>query len=628
MTLENFKVKYIERCHAQEIDPVQSILAALDTCTDHILDLTSQTLSTKVCASLAFALADDKEFTKLIFRDAYVGDEGCALIANALKTNLTCAHLDLRGNNIRSDGATALAQLLRVNSCITVLLLEWNSIGVWEKGVLDLADALGHNGSLIELDLRNNKISSIAGQHLAISLKHNTSLEKLDLRWNHLGLIGGRAFEDLFKWNHVITSLDLAGNEVPEDQLGAMTIALERNLQQRQHAVQEHSHALHLSSTIDAIAKAHEVALHQLTDKLNNVETKSRTLSEELDRKVSQHQSTETTVSKLQEEIALLHSNRKAMEETQFRERKEYKAHAEGLERHISGLQSELAGVKQDRIRMHSDLTGKILSLEALVKSLEVSQENGRREKMALLEGVAAAEEREQRAHAKMDEKIRKLEESQTRKIRQLEQVIGEEQAKSQQLRAAQEAERSQYEQDLEVSRSKLVDQKRTFEEHFSNTESRIRATEASRRDALERDIEALRNQVTALQDASTNIKHKLSERDAELSTSQHSLKLVASDLSITKSSLARSETEVEDLRAKLSGAESKMSDLQGVAKAAVEKARHDEEVARHAEARYHDIKIVLDKKEALLKEIEQDEKTRWETLTRVFKPHHYTTAA
>lgn len=66
----------------------------------------------------------------------------------------------------------------------------------------------------------------MAGQQLAISLKHNTSLEKLDLRWNHLGLIGGRAFEDLFKWNHVITNLELAGNEVPEDQLQAMAIAL------------------------------------------------------------------------------------------------------------------------------------------------------------------------------------------------------------------------------------------------------------------------------------------------------------------------------------------------------------------------------------------------------------------
>lgn len=40
------------------------------------------------------------------------------MIVNALKSNAVVETVDLRGNNIRSDGAVALAQLLKVNGSI------------------------------------------------------------------------------------------------------------------------------------------------------------------------------------------------------------------------------------------------------------------------------------------------------------------------------------------------------------------------------------------------------------------------------------------------------------------------------------------------------------------------------
>lgn len=109
----------------------------------------------------------------------YKVNPGCIKIAQALKTNTSIKYLDLRGNSIRSDGAIALGQMLKVNSTLECLYLEWNCIGIWDTGIKSIAEALTMNESLTLLDLRNNKIGPHSAQALAISLKHNTTLKKL-----------------------------------------------------------------------------------------------------------------------------------------------------------------------------------------------------------------------------------------------------------------------------------------------------------------------------------------------------------------------------------------------------------------------------------------------------------------
>lgn len=113
---------------------------------------------------------------------------GCIILANALKTNTTASVLDLRGNSIRSEGAIALGQMLKVNGAlkkyiiynlIVRLLLEWNCIGIWDDGVSNLSEALTLNMTLEELDLRNNKIGPHGVQILAASIRHNTSLRRI-----------------------------------------------------------------------------------------------------------------------------------------------------------------------------------------------------------------------------------------------------------------------------------------------------------------------------------------------------------------------------------------------------------------------------------------------------------------
>jgi hypothetical protein len=103
-----------------------------------------------------------------------------------------------------------------------------------------LSDMLTMNNTLVELDLRSNRIGAQGGVALAQGLKRNTALISLslwiflfffsnsslqlhlltcpaDLQWNQIGLSGGRAFVEALKFNFTISYLELIGNDIPEE---------------------------------------------------------------------------------------------------------------------------------------------------------------------------------------------------------------------------------------------------------------------------------------------------------------------------------------------------------------------------------------------------------------------------
>ena len=59
------------------------------------------------------------------------------------------------------------------------LILEWNSLGVWEEGFSFFCQGLGANNFLQRLDLRNNQINHQGAGELAVALKQNASLQEL-----------------------------------------------------------------------------------------------------------------------------------------------------------------------------------------------------------------------------------------------------------------------------------------------------------------------------------------------------------------------------------------------------------------------------------------------------------------
>uniref|UniRef100_A0A8B9NDW8 Leucine rich repeat containing 45 n=1 Tax=Accipiter nisus TaxID=211598 RepID=A0A8B9NDW8_9AVES len=202
------------------------------------LDLAAQSLSLETCGALGRLLPGAAPFAELALGDCGLSEEGVKLLLHGLCSNTTVKSLDLKGNNLRTVGAEALGKLLRQNKSIRRLILEWNSLGMWEEGFSFFCQGLGANNFLQRLDLRNNQINHQGAGELAVALKQNASLQELDLRWNNIGLLGGRALLNCLHSNKTLKRLELAGNNVPSDILKAVERAMDHN-QDRQTILNE-----------------------------------------------------------------------------------------------------------------------------------------------------------------------------------------------------------------------------------------------------------------------------------------------------------------------------------------------------------------------------------------------------
>ncbi|XP_071620526.1 leucine-rich repeat-containing protein 45 isoform X2 [Heliangelus exortis] len=211
------------------------------------LDLAAQSLSLETCGALGRLLPGAVPVAELALGDCGLSEEGVKLLLHGLCSNTTVKCLDLKGNNLRTMGAEALGKLLRQNKSIRSLILEWNSLGMWEEGFSFFCQGLGANNVLQQLDLRNNQINHQGAGELAMALKQNISLQELDLRWNNIGLLGGRALLNCLHSNKTLKRLELAGNNVPSDILKAVERAMDHN-QDRQTVLSETQHRTYILS--------------------------------------------------------------------------------------------------------------------------------------------------------------------------------------------------------------------------------------------------------------------------------------------------------------------------------------------------------------------------------------------
>ena len=110
-------------------------------------------------------------------------DRGLYPLIKVLSTNcLVLQKLHLGANRISNDGAFALAEMLKSNTTLTVLLLDRNRIS--DDGVHFLSNALiHHNKTLQELSLKKNKlITSLSVPYFLEIFHQNQSLMELNLR--------------------------------------------------------------------------------------------------------------------------------------------------------------------------------------------------------------------------------------------------------------------------------------------------------------------------------------------------------------------------------------------------------------------------------------------------------------
>ncbi|NXJ68662.1 LRC45 protein, partial [Rostratula benghalensis] len=227
--MEEFRRGYAGLCPAPQESVLRRLRGPAGPPGRPRLDLTALGLSLETCGAIGRLLPGAAAFAEVALGDCGLSEEGAKLLLHGLCSNTTVKSLDLKGNNLRTVGAEALGKLLRQNKSIRSLILEWNSLGVWEEGFSFFCQGLGANNVLQRLDLRNNQINHQGAAELAMALKQNASLQELDLRWNNIGLLGGRALLNCLHSNRTLKRLELAGNNVPSDILKAVEQAMDHN---------------------------------------------------------------------------------------------------------------------------------------------------------------------------------------------------------------------------------------------------------------------------------------------------------------------------------------------------------------------------------------------------------------
>jgi len=174
-------------------------------------------------------LESNQQSSTLSLAYASISDDGVSETAKFIRDNPFVKYLDLRGNNIQAKGAIALANGIKLNRSLRSLNLKWNSIGRDPSGVSALCDALKSNLTIGHVDVRNNRINNIGAKHLAEMLKANTTITHLDLSWNDLGVDGGIALLDGLKRNQTLIDCQLSGSKVGEETLHEVAFLLRRN---------------------------------------------------------------------------------------------------------------------------------------------------------------------------------------------------------------------------------------------------------------------------------------------------------------------------------------------------------------------------------------------------------------
>ena len=165
------------------VESIDSLCKALSTNSSiRSLDMHGCHLTTSHCVCLGQLLRHPIhcKIEKLDLRRCSLTSDGVGEVMSGLSDNHTLRHLELRVNNqIRSEGAVTIATMLKTNSSLETLYLDWCSID--SSGGVELGRALERNKTLRALWLSGNTLGDDGVRGLIVGLENNSSLEVLRL---------------------------------------------------------------------------------------------------------------------------------------------------------------------------------------------------------------------------------------------------------------------------------------------------------------------------------------------------------------------------------------------------------------------------------------------------------------
>ena len=255
----------------------EALASALKACDNlHELNISHNNLYKLGCLALAKALKRCTELHTLIISNSALGNDGVKVLADGLKyctdlhtldignnyiskiafydgvlgdmfININLQEFNISHNALHSDGAKALADVLKHCHNLHTLNIDHNNIGndgaealsnvikYWSK--LHKLHVSGNNihGDHLAVQLRNhrpdlhafyfdgNRFGNDGANSLFAYLKYCNNLHTLDISHNHIGKDGALALAKIFEYDNHLHTLNLSYNDIQDDGVKALS---------------------------------------------------------------------------------------------------------------------------------------------------------------------------------------------------------------------------------------------------------------------------------------------------------------------------------------------------------------------------------------------------------------------
>ncbi|XP_048052028.1 NACHT, LRR and PYD domains-containing protein 12-like isoform X2 [Megalobrama amblycephala] len=223
------KLEKLTLCRCNITDEGCAVLASALRSNSHLreLDLSNNIIGGEGLTLLSDGLKDPHcKLEKLTLCRCNITDEGCAVLASALRSNSHLRELDLSNNIIGGEGLMLLSDGLKDPHC-KLEKLKLDQCNITAEGCAALASAMRSNSHLRELNLSENKIRDKGLMLLSDGLKDpHCKLEKLKLSRCNITAEGCAALASALRSNSHLRELDLTGNKIGDEGLTLLSYGL------------------------------------------------------------------------------------------------------------------------------------------------------------------------------------------------------------------------------------------------------------------------------------------------------------------------------------------------------------------------------------------------------------------
>eukprot|EP00039_Didymoeca_costata_P031126 m.33249 g.33249 ORF g.33249 m.33249 type:complete len:795 (+) comp8507_c0_seq1:292-2676(+) len=176
------------------------------------LNLSRNKLASAGAIALAEALEANTTLVCLKLSENEIDEKGGLALGKALRSNKSLAELDLEQNDLGSEGTTGILEGMRENKHLQTLNLNSNGLGsaCWDSIIACITD----NESLAHIQLGNNMLGMESGiEGLRDALQQNKTLLSISMTGTHLSDHNVMNIAEGLRLNRSIVEFDLRENQ-------------------------------------------------------------------------------------------------------------------------------------------------------------------------------------------------------------------------------------------------------------------------------------------------------------------------------------------------------------------------------------------------------------------------------